>query len=95
MYCYKIYRVFVFELKNFIFFLDRCKRVIALARKFNVMVVCDDVYNLLHYDDSSVCPRRLFAFDNEYENGFTIYLIFILSFSGYCNFVLMLILNLN
>lgn len=49
---------------------DRCEKIIKLARKYGVTVLCDDVYNLLHYDDSSVCPRRLFAFDNELDSEY-------------------------
>lgn len=40
--------------------------LIKLARKHDFLVVCDDVYNLLHYDCSGKSPKRLFAYD--YEN---------------------------
>ncbi|GIY18604.1 uncharacterized HTH-type transcriptional regulator YisV [Caerostris darwini] len=43
---------------------ERCNKVISLARKYGLTIICDDVYNLLHYDDSPVCPKRLFAYDN-------------------------------
>lgn len=43
---------------------DRCNKLISLARKYGITIICDDVYNLLHYDDSTVCPRRLFAYDD-------------------------------
>ena len=42
--------------------LDRCKRVIELARKYNLLVVSDDVYNLIYHDKP---PPRLFSYDNK------------------------------
>ena len=47
---------------------DRCGRVIALARKFNVLVMCDDVYNLLWFPQADGSPKRLFAYDNKSVN---------------------------
>lgn len=41
----------------------RCRQIITLAREYGVTVVCDDVYNLLHYGESPVAPRRLFSYD--------------------------------
>ncbi|GBM88642.1 Aromatic-amino-acid aminotransferase 1 [Araneus ventricosus] len=45
----------------------RCRKLINLAQKYGVTIVCDDVYNLLHYDDKPVCPKRLFAYDNRFH----------------------------
>lgn len=44
---------------------DRCKKLIMLLRKHNVLAVCDDVYNLLSFGDDSPPPQRLFAFDHK------------------------------
>ncbi|XP_065352062.1 uncharacterized protein LOC135947271 [Cloeon dipterum] len=38
----------------------RCLRLIELARKHDVLILCDDVYNLLAHNNP---PRRLFAYD--------------------------------
>ncbi len=42
---------------------ERCRRVVELARKYNLLVVCDDVYNLLYFGDKP--PHRLFQFDKK------------------------------
>lgn len=42
---------------------EKSAKVVELARKYDLVVVCDDVYNLLHYGKDSVSPKRLFAFD--------------------------------
>lgn len=59
---------------NFIynFILESCKKIVDLARKYSIVVVCDDVYNLLSYNDSSP-PHRLFYYDDkndvDYKGG--------------------------
>ena len=45
--------------------IDRCREVIKLARKYNLLVLCDDVYNLLHFPDKAA-PKRLYAYDDRY-----------------------------
>ena len=48
--------------------LARCKRVVELAREYDLLVVCDDVYNCLYFPDSfknGHPPQRLFAYDNK------------------------------
>lgn len=49
-----------------------CKRLIKLAREHSFVVVCDDVYNLLHYEDDFP-PHRLFYYDDsedlDYDGG--------------------------
>ncbi|CAL7944732.1 unnamed protein product [Xylocopa violacea] len=49
-----------------------CKRLVEIARRNSIMVVCDDVYNLLYYGDGFP-PRRLFSYDDptdpEYKGG--------------------------
>ena len=44
---------------------ERCKKVIELLRKHNMLAFCDDVYNLLSYTDDKPPPQRLFAFDEK------------------------------
>ena len=44
-------------------FVDRCEKLIKLARKYNLLVVTDDVYNLLYFGDSP--PTRLYQFDKK------------------------------
>ena len=44
---------------------ERCKKLITLLRKHNVLALCDDVYNLLSFTDDTPPPQRLFAFDNK------------------------------
>ncbi|KAI6176268.1 Aminotran-1-2 domain-containing protein [Aphelenchoides bicaudatus] len=42
---------------------DKSKEVVRLARKYNVLVICDDVYNLHYFD--GIKQKRLFAYDVE------------------------------
>ena len=44
---------------------EKCKKVIELLRKHNILAFCDDVYNLLSYTDDKPPPQRLFAFDDK------------------------------
>ena len=47
--------------------LDRCRRIVQIARKYNLLVVCDDVYNLLAFsqdEESALQGKRLFAYDD-------------------------------
>lgn len=39
-----------------------CKGLLKLARKYDIGVICDDVYNFLHYGDE--IPKRLYAYDS-------------------------------
>ena len=43
---------------------EKCRKVVELARRFDFVVVCDDVYNLLHYGKGSRAPKRLLAYDD-------------------------------
>uniref|UniRef100_A0A182Y7Y2 Aminotransferase class I/classII large domain-containing protein n=2 Tax=Anopheles stephensi TaxID=30069 RepID=A0A182Y7Y2_ANOST len=43
---------------------EKCQQLIKLARESNILIACDDVYNLLHYDNPEAAPpKRLFAYD--------------------------------
>ncbi len=42
---------------------DRCNRLVELARKHDVLIVAEDVYNLLHYDVKTKPVPRLFSYD--------------------------------
>lgn len=43
--------------------------LIKLARKYDILIACDDVYNLLAYDDIHP-PKRLFAYDSFDDEDF-------------------------
>ncbi len=45
---------------------EKCKKICELASKYGVLVLCDDVYNMLHYENGP--PPRLLSFDNP-ESG--------------------------
>ncbi|TPX32538.1 hypothetical protein SmJEL517_g04413 [Synchytrium microbalum] len=42
---------------------ERCQKVLDLARKYDVLVICDDVYSMLPLNNN-VPPRRLVSYDN-------------------------------
>lgn len=54
------------------FISDICQRLVKMARENSFAVVCDDVYNLLHYQ-AEYPPHRLFNYDNpkdlDYHGG--------------------------
>uniref|UniRef100_F1KUP4 Aminotransferase class I/classII large domain-containing protein n=1 Tax=Ascaris suum TaxID=6253 RepID=F1KUP4_ASCSU len=43
----------------------KCERVVKLARKYHVLILSEDVYNMLYYDGSTKPPKRLFAYDSQ------------------------------
>ncbi|XP_014616509.1 PREDICTED: 2-aminoadipate transaminase isoform X1 [Polistes canadensis] len=42
---------------------DSCKRLVEIARNNSMLIVAEDVYNLLHYENGFP-PHRLFFYDN-------------------------------
>jgi DNA-binding transcriptional MocR family regulator len=52
---------------------ERSQRIIQIARRYNLLVICDDVYNLLYFPShySSGCPpQRLFAYDKKDDSDY-------------------------
>ncbi len=47
-----------------------CKNLITIARKHELLIVCDDVYNMLHYEEFEKPPKRLFEYDCENDINF-------------------------
>lgn len=47
---------------------EKRKKVIEIAMKENLLVICDDVYEILNYDENFNIPKRLVAYDQS-ENG--------------------------
>uniref|UniRef100_A0A336MC25 CSON013349 protein n=1 Tax=Culicoides sonorensis TaxID=179676 RepID=A0A336MC25_CULSO len=45
------------------------KKLVELAREYNFLIACDDVYNVLCYD-SKIPPKRLFAYDSVSDSGY-------------------------
>ncbi|XP_056004712.1 uncharacterized protein LOC125657963 isoform X2 [Ostrea edulis] len=52
---------------------EKCRRLVSLARQYDMLMFCDDVYNLLTYTDNGVPPPRLLSYDNNFT-----------TISGYC-----------
>eukprot|EP00794_Sanderia_malayensis_P016048 gene16048-17670_t len=48
---------------------ERCEKVINLARKYNLLVACDDVYNTMYFDDEYP-PPRLFSLDKKNDSDY-------------------------
>lgn len=44
---------------------ERCHRLVDIARKHGLLVFCDDAYNLLHYNEDGLSPRRLLSYETE------------------------------
>ena len=45
---------------------ERRKKLVKVAKQYNVLVVCDDVYDLLTYEGTA--PKRMVAYDFESES---------------------------
>ncbi|KAL4222845.1 hypothetical protein ACF0H5_018885 [Mactra antiquata] len=48
----------------------RCEALVALSRKYDVLLFAEDVYNMLHYSGAKYCPRRLLSFDRRSDPDF-------------------------
>ncbi|KAK9670959.1 Valine--pyruvate aminotransferase [Basidiobolus ranarum] len=54
---------------------ERRIELVKLAAKYDMLVVCDDVYDILRYEDHANTPKRLVAYDYEFNkeaSGFVI-----------------------
>ena len=51
---------------------EKCRKVVELSRRYDLVVVCDDVYNLLHYGPGSKSPRRLLAYDDDSHSDYKV-----------------------
>uniref|UniRef100_A0A1B0CAU3 Aminotransferase class I/classII large domain-containing protein n=2 Tax=Lutzomyia longipalpis TaxID=7200 RepID=A0A1B0CAU3_LUTLO len=58
---------------------EKCQNLVAMAREFDFLISCDDVYNLLYYTGES--PKRLFAYDRQSDEGYRGHIISNGSFS--------------
>lgn len=46
---------------------NKRRRLVELAKKYNVLLICDDVYDLLTFDE--LAPKRVVAYDLEADDG--------------------------
>ncbi|ELT99789.1 hypothetical protein CAPTEDRAFT_183609 [Capitella teleta] len=49
---------------------ERCEKLVQLARKYESLVFCDDVYNMLHYAGKKAAPARLITYDRPSDPGY-------------------------
>lgn len=63
--------IFLFFLKNTYLFYpaEINEALVKLSRKYELLIVCDDVYNLLTFEDVKP-PKRLFAYDSFFHDDF-------------------------
>ena len=54
---------------------EKSKKLIQLARKYDFLILCDDVYNLLHYGPGSKSPKRLYAYDDPADSDFKVQIV--------------------
>ncbi|XP_022106311.1 uncharacterized protein YER152C-like [Acanthaster planci] len=54
---------------------EKCRRVVELARKYDILVVCDDVYNVLSWmhsgnNEIGLAPPRLVSYDRKEDSDY-------------------------
>ena len=49
---------------------SKCRKVIEIARKYDILVICDDVYNLLYYSGDNDIPKRLVSYDRKEDHDY-------------------------
>lgn len=49
---------------------NMCKSLVTLARRYDIVIACDDVYNILNYKDPLKPAKRLYAYDTEEDSDF-------------------------
>lgn len=49
---------------------EKCKSLVEVVRKLDMVVVCDDVYNLLYYGNDENPPARLFSYDDPRDENY-------------------------
>jgi DNA-binding transcriptional MocR family regulator len=52
-----------------VFSQEICQSLIKLARKHDFLIACDDVYNMIYFDDENA-PKRLYQYDLDDRENF-------------------------
>ena len=67
---YSTYFVMDYMFLDYVFFSDKFRSIISIARKHNILVLTDDVYNFFHYGEVGnisppfpAPPRRMVSLD--------------------------------
>ncbi|XP_070177062.1 uncharacterized HTH-type transcriptional regulator YisV-like isoform X2 [Littorina saxatilis] len=59
---------------------SRCRKLVELARKYDVLVVAEDIYNLIHFGECSP-PARLLSYDKPSDQDYRGNVVSIATFS--------------
>uniref|UniRef100_A0A2C9KL07 Aminotransferase class I/classII large domain-containing protein n=1 Tax=Biomphalaria glabrata TaxID=6526 RepID=A0A2C9KL07_BIOGL len=49
---------------------ERCKKLVQVARKYNILLIAEDVYNLIYFQDACP-PKRLLSYDLATDADYT------------------------
>ncbi|KAK0042324.1 2-aminoadipate transaminase [Biomphalaria pfeifferi] len=49
---------------------ERCKKLVLVARKYNILLIAEDVYNLIYFQDACP-PKRLLSYDLATDPDYT------------------------